>query len=188
MHKPSLVIVLGEDGRQSRLVRRFLLRVGILPKQIRLLQSPSGRGAAEQWVRENYVREVIACRRRIKSKAKTALVVVLDADTQKVRKRFDGLAQSLVDDNQPAMDEKREPVAHLIPKRNVETWILSLNQVPVDEEQDYKGTRNGSEWSDLIPEAARALHSLYTVDQTQNILDSLQRGVQELQRTFPARS
>lgn len=188
MSKPSLVIVLGEDGRQSQLVYRFLLNVGILPNQIRIQTAPSGRGAAEQWVRENYLREVIACRRRIKSKAKTALVVVLDADTQKVRKRFDGLAKLLVDNNQPAMDEKREPVAHLIPKRNVETWILSLNQEPVDEKQDYKGTRNESDWSKLIPEASKALHNLYTVDQTQNILDSLRRGVQELRRTFPARS
>lgn len=184
MHKPSRVIVLCEDRRQSRLVYRFLLRLGILRHQIAIQIAPSGRGAAEQWVREKYVGEVSECRRRIKSGAKTALVVLLDADTQEVKKRFDALAQFLVDKQQPKLDEKRERVARLIPKRNVETWILSLNQENVDEVQDYKGTRNESDWSKLIPNAAEVLHRLYTVGQTQNIIASLGRGVDELRRTF----
>lgn len=186
MHNPSSVIVLGEDACHTRLVYRFLLHVGILRHQIRIETSPPGHGAGEQWVRESYVREVIACRRRTASKGKTALVVVLDADTQEVKERLRGLAQSLVDNKQPSMDEKSDSVAHLIPKRNVETWILSLNKISVDESQDYKGTRNKSDWSKLIPEASRALYGLYKLDQAHNVvlIDSLRLGVQELRRTI----
>ena len=190
MNNPSIVIVLAEDAHQSRLVYQFLVCAGILRHQIRIVASPPAHGSGEQWVRERYVCEVIACRRRSASKGKTALVVVLDSDTQVVQKRLHGLAQSLVDNDQPPIDEKMESVAHLIPKRNVETWILSLNKISVDESQDYKGTRNKADWSNLIPKASQALYELYIQEVRLNpvLIDSLRLGIQELRHTFARRS
>ena len=43
-------------------------------------------------------------------------------------------------------------IIHLVPRRNVETWLLSLNRDPVNEEDDYK--KPGMD--DLIQPAAGA--------------------------------
>ena len=48
----------------------------------------------------------------------------------------------------------KERVAHLLPKRNVETWLLCLNGESVDEVTDYK-TR--AEVDSLISPGAEAL-------------------------------
>jgi len=54
-----------------------------------------------------------------------------------------------------AVDVTREQIARLVPKRNIETWILCLNGQAVDEDTDYKRRRD--DWTELIPEAAETL-------------------------------
>lgn len=135
MSKPSQVIVLAEDARHQRFVRHFLYRKGFSTHEIRLEPLPSGKGCGEQWVRERYPTAVQAYRER-SARAKTALVVVIDADTDPVDRRNRQLREALTKLEQSDRADN-EAIAHFIPKRSIETWVLFLDSRPVDEDTDY---------------------------------------------------
>src|SRR5437879_5761518 len=120
MNKPSLVIVVLEDDHQKMLIYRYLVKCGWQRHAVRIHQSPSGRGSAESWVRERFVKETIACRSR-QARALTVLIVMIDADTRTVHDRLNQLDQALTDNGQGTVADT-ERIARLIPKRNVETW------------------------------------------------------------------
>jgi hypothetical protein len=86
-------------------------------------------------VRERYAEQVQELRRRSGHKQE-ALVVVLDADVKEVVERQRQLAQQLQTANleDRAADER---IVHLIPRRNIETWIAYLMGQPVNEEDEY---------------------------------------------------
>ena len=148
MGKPSRVVVLAEDQIHQQFARRHLYRLGYQRHEIHMSDLPSGRGCGEQWVRDRYAREVRAGRRR---QAETALVAVIDADRGDVDRRFQQMRQPL-ERNGLAARGPNERIVHLIPKRNIETWILCLNGVIVEEELDYKGAPG----TDEIPGAVAA--------------------------------
>lgn len=135
MSRPSLVLVLVEDQRHQRFVRHFLYDKGFTRHDIRMEALPSGSGCGEQWIRERYPRAVRAYRQR-SAKAKSALVVAIDADTDSTERRHRQLREVLTQDGQP---ERRteEAIVQLIPKRSIETWILFLSGRNVDEDTDY---------------------------------------------------
>lgn len=173
------VIVVLEDTRHEMLARRYLKRRGMGERDMRIERSPSGEGNAEGWVRRTFVKEVNVYRSR---HAKTAVIVVIDADTHTVQERWRQFDQALQDGGKQRVDVVHEQIARLVPKRNVETWILCLNGHAVDEEADYKRTRD--DWHDLIPQAAGTL--LEWARQIPRLpsgcIDSLQKGVTELNR------
>jgi hypothetical protein len=176
--KPSQVIVLVEDDHQEMLVYRYLKKRGL---RTRIESSPSGKGSAESWVRKSFAKEVSAYRIR-QAKASTALIVVIDADTHTVLDRLNQLDQALRDAGKQRIDAGAEQIARLVPKRNVETWILCLTGQEVDEETDYKNATDG--WNKLIPQAAEALFQ-WTRPKAglpSHCIDSLQSGVRELNR------
>jgi hypothetical protein len=179
MSNPSLVIVLVEDERHRMLIRRYLVECKLKEHAIRIHQSPSGRGSAEAWVLKEFVRETDACRNRQK-RARTALVVMIDADNHTVPDRFNQLDQVLREQGKPTVGEG-EGIARLVPRRNVETWILCLNnEQDVDEDTDYKWQRRT--WHQLIPPAAEMLCH-WTQPNAQppdRCVDSLRIGVREL--------
>jgi hypothetical protein len=178
MSKPSQVIVVVEDGRQQALIRRYLKSRGLNEHQMRFSRSPSGRGSAESWVRKKFVDETKVYRTR---HARTELVVMIDADTSTVQDRYNQLDRALTESGNGIVG-KAERIARLVPKRNVETWILCLNQEIVDENADYKTTRIS--WSRLIPAAGNTLHewSRSKADPPGNCVSSLLTGVRELKR------
>ena len=180
MSKPSFVIVIVEDERHEMLVRRYLKKCGIGPHHVTYVRSPSGEGSAEQLVRTRFAKEVSAYRNR-QARAATALILVIDADVHTVRDRLTQLNRGLGEGGvQPIGDA--EQIARLVPKRNVETWILCLNEQPVDEETDYKKTRD--DWTELIPQAAETLFQ-WTRPRAvppNNCVDSLQSGISEMNR------
>ena len=133
MNRPSQVIVLAEDERHVRFVQAYLKSRGI-GAPIRVEDLPSGRGSGEQLVRDRYATAVAGFRRR---RAATVLVVVIDADATDVRHRLRQLADALTAAGKPPRADG-ESIVHLIPKRNIETWILCLNGSHVDEVRDYK--------------------------------------------------
>jgi hypothetical protein len=181
MSNPSLVIVLVEDERHRMLIRRYLTIRGLRGDQIRIQQSPSGRGNAEGWVRTRFAVETRVYRKR-QARAKSALIVMIDADTHTVQERMNQLAQALKDNKEPALG-KNERIARLVPMRNVETWILCLNgEQGVVEDMDY--TRERRKWHDLIPPASETLCEW---TQSKNAppghcVSSLRIGVRELKR------
>ena len=137
MTKPSRVIVLTEDQRQQRFVREFLREAGYQNGNLRFEPLPGNtQGGGEQWVRSRYRRNVRAYRARTRGKkAATALVAVIDADKASIADRNKQLDDSLAPDSPRAASDV---IIHLVPRRNIETWLRSLNQDPVNEEDDYK--------------------------------------------------
>ena len=184
MSNPSLAIVVAEDDRHKMLAYRYLKKRGLSP---RIEVSPSGRGSAENWVRKRFAKEVSVYRRR---HAQTALIVMIDADTGTVEDRLRQLAEALREAGEPPIDTKTERIARMVPKRNVETWILCLNGHAVNEEDDYTLRPNWSrwvhhaDWSKWIPPGVETL-----VDWTQSkdeppnhCVDSLRSCINELRR------
>ena len=179
MSRPScLVIVVLEDDHHKMLIRRYLKSRGLREHEIRIERSPSGEGSAENWVRKTFIKETNVYRTR---HARTKLIVVIDADKSTVQDRLRQLDQALHDSGKQPVDTATEQIARLVPKRNVETWILCLNEHSVDEESDYRKRNN---WHSLIPPAAEVL-SRWTRsndDPPQHCVDSLRSGVKELKR------
>lgn len=126
----ATIIILAEDLRQANFARRWLIRMGHEARSIRTRICPAGSGAGEQYVREHYPGELAEQRRRA-AKHKSALVVLIDADTGPVVLRHQQL------DNL----ERRatgEAVAILVPRRNIETWLFFFSGEEVEEETNYK--------------------------------------------------
>jgi hypothetical protein len=178
MAKPSQVIVLVEDNRQRQLIFRYLRRIGLEMHAMRFVLPASGSG--EQWVREQFSAEIAFYRIR-SARAETKLIAVIDADNLTVQARLMQLDQKLRE-NGLQLIRVDEQIVRLIPRRNVETWILYLNAVQVDETTDYKSRRN--DWTELIRPAAEQLYA-WTRPNTQfpdNCLSSLKHGAAELRR------
>lgn len=180
MPDPSRVIALVEDERHEMLVRRYLRRCGMEPRQIRFERSPSGKGSAEQWVRTRFPKEVSAYRRRAATAA-TALIIMIDADAHTVQDRLTQLAQILVESEIPPIGNGEE-VVRLIPKRNVETWIVCLEGTVVNEEMDYKHAKE--DWNKVIPIISETLFrwTRPNFEVPGHCIDSLRRGLSELKR------
>jgi hypothetical protein len=143
MGKPSQVVVLVEDERQQRFVRRYLYRLGFPPRDIRFEPLSAGKGSGAQWVLDRYTEAITAYHSR-SARATTALVVAIDADDCSVAERQQQFRDHAARNN-------GERIVHLIPKWSVETWILCLSGATVDENQTYRRTPDIDE---KIPAAA----------------------------------
>ncbi len=191
MSSPSLIYVLAEDQRQRQLLYRFLRKSGVRSHQMQFELSPSGQGSAEKWICDNFARQAGKCRVR-NARASTGMIVMIDADRRSMKARLEALDQSLADADLLCFDPSRDPIARLVPKRNVETWILYLStkgeiNPEINEDQDYKQARSAEEWSNLIPPAAETLYE-WTKDLPalpENLIDSLRRGMEEIPRALP---
>jgi hypothetical protein len=174
-----MVIVLIEDERHQQVVFRYLRRIGLEPHAMRFVRPLSGSG--EQWVREQFPIEVAAFRRR-NARVETKLIAVIDADNLTVQGRLAQLDQKLQEKEITPIQTESEQVARLIPKRNIETWILCLNAVEVDEDTDYKRTRG--DWAELIRPAGEMLFALSrpNAQVAENCIPSLRHGIGELRR------
>ncbi len=168
-----MVIVVVEDHRQEMLISRYLKNRGFNKHQFYVRKSPPGEGSAERWVRRTFATETNTYRNR-QARASTALIAMIDADTRTVRDRLTELDAELIAIGKPPVGND-EKIARLIPKRNVETWILCLTGKQVNEETDYKQTR--VDWTEPTRAAALALHRS---QQPEAFIDSLQSGLSEL--------
>jgi len=173
----SKIFILAEDARQQLFVRRFLFKAGFGTHVIDPEPLPDGTGGAgELWGRKRYPGVVKKYRKRA-VKAKTALIVAIDADTEEVRHRARQLEGSL---KQEKLDPRTdgEAIVHLIPRRNIETWILHLNGEEVDEEMDYRHEKNVD---DLISKASTAFFQ-WTAQTPERCLPSLLGAIEEAKR------
>ena len=182
MSNPSLVIVLVEDQRQEVLVYKYLRHRGREPHEIRIRPYPIGQGSAEGWVLSKFAAETGEYRNRQACKGETALAVMIDADANTVERRWTQLDQALAKAGEKKIS-KRERIVRLVPKRNVETWILCLtSERELDEDTNYK--REKHKWHELIPTAAGTLRewSRPKTELPAHCLNSLRLRVQELKR------
>jgi hypothetical protein len=118
----------------------------------------------------------------------------MDADQLTVAKCIGDLDASLASANQPKLNSAKDPIARLIPKWSIETWLLYLSpkggaEPPISEEKLYKDSKTHEQWSDLIPQASATLFE-WTRQRTAlpgNLLDSLRHGIEEIPRVLPTR-
>lgn len=150
-------IILAEDLEQQNLVRRYLERCGhaapfrLLP----LTRRPGGSG--EKYVRDQYPREVQACRSILGRRATALLVVIVDADLETTKRRAAQLENALQAAGMHAREDD-EPIVVLIPKRHVETWVRALLGNQVDEVTDFTKAPYSTPVANDIQEAATELH------------------------------
>lgn len=133
------LILLCEDDEHRRFAHRVFLGLGVRRHELRFFVSPTGRGAADRWVRQRYPEEVRAHRRRASSQS-VGLLVVIDADQQTVEHRHRQLSNELTEAHLPVRSSN-ERIVIWVPKRHIETWIAYLSdQVSqaVNERDDYK--------------------------------------------------
>lgn len=137
------VIVRCEDLQQRVFFYRLLREKGIHPRTIDIQHCPRGRGDAMQWVKSEHVREVAQLRKR--AHLMRGVLTIADADNLAVKDRKSQLDAALVADGQKPR-QLNEPIALVIPRRQIETWILFLRGEEVDEEQQcphFTGKESG---------------------------------------------
>ncbi len=127
------VILLCEDRQHAAFARRFLERRGWNSRRFRANISPNGSGSGEQYVREQFPRELQQLRRR---SASGMLVVMIDGDTSgpAARKRaLDEVCRS------HEIDPRRadEAVAVFVPTWCIENWLAYLDGKNVGEQEPY---------------------------------------------------
>lgn len=156
------IILLVEDINQENLLRRYLQQLGHGNRNMRPQRLPKGQGSGEQFVRERYASEVRAIRSQL-TRTKACLIAMIDADAGSVDDRRQQLGRAL-QDAEEASRSASEPILNLVPKRNVETWILCLNSEMVDEVNDYRHDSRVS--SERIKQAASTLFSWTRINST----------------------
>ncbi len=129
------VVLLCEDSQHEAFARRFLGKLGVSLRAIRVVKSPKGRGSGEHWVKLQYSQEV----RHLRSNryiVGRALVVMVDEDTSSTQARGATLSNALERAGlPPRIDTER--IVHAIPARNIETWLAYLDGSEVDEQTVY---------------------------------------------------
>jgi hypothetical protein len=118
-------------------------------------------------------------------KAETKLIVMIDADIHSVEQRLRQLDESLRQAGVSLSDEDAENIARLIPKRNIETWILCVSRRVVDEATDYKYERD--DWTELIREGVPALYDWTRPNATlpASCVKSLRDAIPQLRKLEP---
>jgi len=140
-NKSSQIIILCEDTQQEVFVRRFLKKAkNIDGKMLRVVKNPSGKGSGEQFVRKEFPAQLTALRTR---RAKTDLIVVIDADLSEValikQKLETACSQSNIEQRNAS-----DRVSFIIPKRNIETWIQFLDGSETNEILVYQKSQKES--------------------------------------------
>lgn len=180
VERVAVIVLLVEDSRQETLIRRYLHRLGHTNRTMRVVKSSPGRGSGEQFVRQSYASEVRSIRSQL-TRTNACLAAMIDADMRSVHDRRQELDRALKDaDELPR--SPTEPILNLVPKRHVETWVLCLNSLAVDETRDYRHDARID--PQAIKEAANALHGWTRPNAAvpPNVVASLLAGLPEFQR------
>jgi hypothetical protein len=128
------LVILCEDRQHSAFARRFAEASGWERRKIQVIHGPKARGSGEQWVREQYVGEVRKL--RAAPHVARALVILVDEDKQGAGLRETKLAEAL---QQADLSPRgvTEGILHVVPARNIETWLAYLRGEDVNEHQSY---------------------------------------------------
>jgi hypothetical protein len=183
------VLVLCEDLQAQMFTRRALVAYGFHKRSLSFIELPSkaGGGAGHAWVRTKYPEALKDIRR---AGAATALIVHIDADNHTVSQRHDELRQAcILLGVEPRADT--EPVAELVPRRNIETWIYALDEklaaqanVNLDDVTAFPKLVQKADCKEAAEAfAEHAQH--HTTPDTTSMVPSLIDGLEEFRRTAP---
>ena len=131
------VDILAEDNRLVSFCLKIVMKLGIqkIRKKITVEPVPKS-GAGFTWLYREYPGLVRKHRARA-TKTSVAFVIGVDSDKKSPEERAADLDKKL----EEAKLEKRkgdEAIVFVIPKRNIETWIMYFGGAKVDETTDYK--------------------------------------------------
>lgn len=100
-------------------------------RHLRFKSSPLAKGSAEQFVREEFPKEIEAYRRN-RNRVGCELVAMLDGDADGVDARFRALDEAC---NQASVSprDNADHVAVFVPTWDIETWLVYLSGETVDE-------------------------------------------------------
>jgi hypothetical protein len=175
--------VLVEDEALERFIRGILREIGALPREIRVVKYLKGRGDAKQRIYRQYPDEIRAHRRR--QSENVALIVGADADCDAPQQMMQLMGEAL----QSAELEPRAPqerVAMLVPKRNIETWLLFLSGKGVDEDTDYKNQARDVDIKTAASAFIRRFRTWRRDTGAENNLPSLRLAFEEMTRVLAA--
>ena len=148
------LVLLCEDSQTDSFVRRFLSHRNFRARDIRTLPLPHGGGSGEQWVRNQYPREL----RAIRGKRDAYFIVVMDADAHEVdvRKRQLDLECDEQGVSRRAQDDR---VIVIVPKWSMETWFAYLQgDEEVGEDRHYPRLRRVGDCRPLADRLFRLCH------------------------------
>lgn len=126
------LVLLCEDTQHEAFCRRFLNAMGWETRAMRVEKAPAGRGAAAQFVRMQFPKELRAHRSR---PVNQVVVVVVDGNSTGVEGRVRELGRACRDAG-VAERAADEAVALFFPTWNIETWLAYLDGAEVDEGRD----------------------------------------------------
>lgn len=145
--RESKLVLLCEDRQHEAFLRRFLKLKGWHPRAMRVERSPMGSGSGEQWVRERcYPKELRSLR---VNHVSAKLMVMIDGDRSSPAERAEAFDRACDAQDVPRR-EPDEPVAYLVPTRNIETWIVYLGGEDVDEKTVYPKLERERECADAV--------------------------------------
>ena len=135
MSRNVRIVLLCEDAQHVTFAKKLLQALGWRLRDFRIERSPSGRGSAEQFVRERFPIELRGLRSKRGEKA--YLVVMIDGDDKGVAGRRASLnAACAARQIPPPSDDDQVLVG--VPTWNIETWLAYLDGEVVDEsKRDY---------------------------------------------------
>ena len=136
MKRQVQLVLLCEDQQQETFLRRFFTAMGWKGRQLTFKLSPLGKGSAEQFVRQEFPKEIAAYRRNRNRKG-CELVIMLDGDVAGADARLKALDEAC---RQASVAPRAtdDHVAVFVPTWNIETWLAYLNGETVDEtRKDY---------------------------------------------------
>jgi len=168
------IVILCEDNQHESFITRFLKGMGRKPWELRVEKSPSARGAADQYVREAFPKEMHVYHQR-KHRAASALIAMVDADRKEVQERIAEFERECRVEGIPFRDND-DAVMFAVPKRNIETWIHHLMGEEVNETDGYPKLDRERECEDAVRTLATRCRS---GQQAQNTPSSLATACQE---------
>lgn len=155
--KSAEIIILCEDQTHNTFARAFLKRRNFNPRQMRTLPIPgrSG-GSGEASVRRSFPNQLKA----IRGRRNAMLIVLVDADACEVAERKRQFRQECEQCEVPWIEDE-DHVVLVVPKRNIESWLVYLDGGESDEESsEWKRKRDG-----LAKPGAKALDEMCHVAQ-----------------------
>lgn len=119
------MVLVCEDKQHHVFVRRFLKQMRWSVNQLRIESAPTGRGAADHFVKARHVKELKALRQGV------ALLTMLDGDAQGLNHRLRELDAVRGETGLSPPDHNQ--VFVFVPTWKIETWLRYLDGHDVDE-------------------------------------------------------
>ena len=148
MSRNVRIVLLCEDKQHKAFVSRFIEKMGWIPRDLKPVVSPNGRGSAEQFVRKQFPKYLQAL--RAKRGERKYLIVMVDGDATSVAARKASLNDACGDHGMASLNDA-DNVLICVPTWNIETWLAYLDGDTVNEtKKDYRRLPKESECAPMV--------------------------------------